>query len=68
MCAVYDQMGDALDKQNGGAGRRRYVWPRYVLAAFIAAVLLAMLWLSFEIRRTERIQKLNAPSAPETSK
>ena len=40
---------------------RRYTWPWFVLAAFLAAIVLAIIWLSFEIRRTERIRDLNAP-------
>ena len=41
---------------------RKYRWPWFVLAAFIAAVLLAMLWLSVEIRRAQRIRELNTPA------
>ena len=42
---------------------RRYVWPWFVLAAVLAAILLAMIWLSVEIERTRRIRELNTPGA-----
>lgn len=54
-------MADDPEKANRGPGRRRYTWPWFVLAAFVAAILLAILWLSFEIERTRRIRDLNAP-------
>jgi len=40
---------------------RRYTWPWFVLAALLAAIVLAVIWLSFEIKRTQRIRDLNAP-------
>jgi len=55
-------MNDPAKDQNGGSVRRRYKWPWFVLAAFVVAVLLAMLWLSFEIERTQRIRDANAPA------
>ncbi|HLH56588.1 MAG TPA: hypothetical protein VKY92_23590 [Verrucomicrobiae bacterium] len=48
-------------------GRRTYIWPWAVLAAFVAAVLLAILWLSFEIRRTQRIRDANQTPVPGTN-
>jgi hypothetical protein len=63
LLAFYEGMSAVPEKPAGDQNRRRYVWPRYVLAAFIAAILLAALWLSFEIRRTQRIQRLNEPGA-----
>src|ERR1041385_4209545 len=41
----------------------RHRWPWFVLAALIVAILLAALWLSFEIARTKRIRDLNAPQS-----
>ena len=40
---------------------RRYRWPWFVLAAFVVFVLLAILWLSFDIRKVEQERNLNAP-------
>jgi hypothetical protein len=40
---------------------RRYTWPWFVLAAFVAGIILAILWLSVEIRHTQRIRDLNSP-------
>ena len=33
----------------------------FVIAGIVLGILLAVLWLSFEIRRTERIRQLNSP-------
>jgi len=41
---------------------RRYTWPWFVLVAFLMAIVLAIIWLSFEIKRTQRIRDLNAPA------
>ena len=54
-------MSDVKRPDTQGVPRRRYKWPWFVLLAFLAAVGLAVLWLSFEIRRTQRIRDLNAP-------
>jgi hypothetical protein len=40
---------------------RRYKWPWFVLAAFLLSVVLAVLWMSFEIRKVERERNMNAP-------
>jgi hypothetical protein len=40
---------------------RRYRWPWLVLAAFLLGVALAVLWLSFEVRKVERERNLNTP-------
>jgi hypothetical protein len=54
---------------DGGQNRteqppRKYRWPWFVVAAVILALVLAAVWLSFEIRRTQRIRQLNSPQAP----
>jgi hypothetical protein len=41
--------------------QRHYRWPLFVIAGIILGILLAILWLSFEVRRTERIRQLNSP-------
>jgi hypothetical protein len=43
---------------------RRYRWPWFVLAALLLAIALAILWMSYEVRRTRQIRDLNAPSSP----
>lgn len=40
-----------------------HTWPWFVLGALVLAILLAGLWLSFEIARTKRIHDLNAPGS-----
>ena len=50
------------------AGERKYRWPWFVLAFVIAGVVLAVLWMSWEIRRTQRTRELNAtPAFPTAS-
>jgi hypothetical protein len=38
-----------------------YRWPWFVLVAFLSAVLLAVLWMSFAVRREEQQRDFNAP-------
>jgi len=40
---------------------RRYRWPWFVLVAFLLAVALAILWMSFEVRKVEQERNVNAP-------
>ena len=47
--------------------RPRYVWPWFVLAAFLLAIVLAVLWMSQEIRRTRWIRDANSPSVTNQS-
>ncbi len=35
----------------------KYVWPRYLLGAVILFVLLAILWMSREVARVQRIRQ-----------
>jgi hypothetical protein len=39
-----------------------YRWPRFVLAAFILAVVLAVIWMSYAVKRTRALRELNSPS------
>ena len=48
---------------NKAAPAQRHIWPWFVLAALLLAIVLAVLWLSFEIARTKRIRDLNAPGS-----
>jgi hypothetical protein len=47
-----------------------YRWPYFLLAAVVLAVVLAVVWVNHEVRRTRRIQQLNAPTPtmPETNR
>jgi hypothetical protein len=54
---------DVTKDPASGPTRRRYAWPWFVLAAILAAIALAILWLSFEIERTRRIRDLNSPAS-----
>jgi hypothetical protein len=45
----------------------RYTWPWFVLAGLILAILLAVMWMSIEVRRMRQIRDLNAPSQPAPS-
>ena len=40
---------------------RRHRWPWLVLAAFLLGVVLAILWISFEVRKVEQERDVNAP-------
>jgi hypothetical protein len=39
----------------------RYKWPWFVLAAFLLGVALAILWMTFDIRKVEQERNPNAP-------
>jgi hypothetical protein len=43
--------------------RPTYRWPRFVLAAFILAVVLAVIWMSYAVKRTRALRELNSPSS-----
>jgi len=40
---------------------RRYRWPRFVLAAFLLAVALAIVWMHFAVLREKQERDVNAP-------
>jgi hypothetical protein len=40
---------------------QRYQWPWFVLAAFLLAVALAIVWLSFAVHREKEERDVNAP-------
>ena len=55
-----NEPGDNLPKQN-------YKWPWFVLAAVVLAVVLAVVWMSFAIKREREQRDFSAPlpsSAP----
>jgi len=41
--------------------KQNYKWPWFVLAAFVAAVALAVLWMSFAVHRERQERDFNAP-------
>jgi len=49
----------SMDDPNENPQRHR--WPWFVLAAFLLGVALAVLWISFEVRKVERERDVNAP-------
>jgi hypothetical protein len=51
-----------LEPSSQSNQRPRYVWPWFVLAAFLVAIVLAVLWMSQEIKRTRWIRDANSPS------
>jgi bacteriorhodopsin len=40
---------------------RRYKWPWFALAAVVLAVTLAVVWVSFAVKKVERERNFNAP-------
>jgi hypothetical protein len=48
-----------MDDQNENPPR--YQWPWFVLAAFLLAVTLAIVWMSFAIHREKQERDVNAP-------
>jgi hypothetical protein len=40
---------------------RRYRWPWFVAAAFVLAVALAIVWMSFAVHREKQERDFNAP-------
>jgi len=39
-----------------------YRWPWFVLGAFVLAVILAVVWMSYEVKRTRMIREFNSSS------
>jgi autotransporter translocation and assembly factor TamB len=40
---------------------RRYIWPWFVLAAFVLAVVLAVVFMCFAVKREREQRNFNAP-------
>jgi hypothetical protein len=49
------------DSQNEIPPGRRYLWPWFVAAAFVLAVLLAIAWLSYAVHREKQERDFSAP-------
>jgi len=54
-----------MNEPNGNS--RRYQWPWFVLAAFLLGVALAILWMSFAVKKVEQERNVNAPLPGNTS-
>jgi hypothetical protein len=50
-----------MNEPNEKPPPHRYKWPWFVLAAFLLAVALAILWMRFEVQNVERERNVNAP-------
>jgi hypothetical protein len=40
---------------------RHYQWPWFVLAAVLLGIVLAVVWVSFAVKKVEQERNLNAP-------
>ncbi len=50
-----------MDKPNEMEPPRRYVWPWFVLAAFVLAVVLAVVWMGYAVHQEEQQRDFSAP-------
>jgi len=50
-------------REAGVTIKPRYRWPLVLIGIVLLGVLLAVMWMSYEIRRTQRIRDANAPTA-----
>ena len=53
-----------MDDQNSDSAPLRYRWPWFVLAAVVLGVVLAVAWMTVEVRRIRRQQSANPWAAP----
>ena len=54
-------------KGTGAVGRPHYKWPWFVLAGLILAVLLAVVWMSFEVSKARRMREMYTPQSASKS-
>jgi hypothetical protein len=40
---------------------RRYKWPRFVLAAVVLGIILAIIWMGYAVHREKQERDFNAP-------
>jgi hypothetical protein len=50
-----------MNEPDNNSPPKKYRWPWFVLAAFVAAVGLAVLWMSFAVQRERQERDYNAP-------
>ena len=60
-------MTNEPEQNNGAPGVQRYRWPWFVLGAFLLAVVLAVVWMTAEVRRQQRYRNLNTPLFPQVT-
>jgi hypothetical protein len=56
-----------MDEPNGNAPKQNYRWPWFVAAAVVLGLALAIVWVSFAVKKVERERDFAAPlpgSAP----
>ncbi len=53
-----------MEDKNIDSTPPRYRWPWFVLAAVVLGVVLAVVWMTVEVRRIRRQQAVNPWSAP----
>jgi hypothetical protein len=56
-----------MQKPSGNTAKRNYLWPWLVGAAVVLGIALAIVWMSFAVKKVERERDVNAPlpsSAP----
>jgi hypothetical protein len=56
-------MADETNPEPTAIQTPRYRWPWFVLGAVVLAIVLAVIWMSGEVRRAKRIRELNSPPA-----
>jgi len=60
-------MTNTPDQNEPPPERPHYRWPWFVLGAFVLAVILAVLWMSAEVRRQTQYRKLNTTQFPQVN-
>ncbi len=53
-----------MENPNTDSAPPRYRWPWFVLGAVVLGILLAVLWMTVEVRRIRRQQATNPWTAP----
>jgi hypothetical protein len=61
MATVIDCRYNCFSMGEQSENPRRYTWPWFVLAAFLLFVMLAIVWMSFAVKREKQERDFNAP-------
>jgi hypothetical protein len=54
-------MVHGMNESSDAPGRPPYKWPRFVLAAVVLGAVLAVIWMSFAVRRLREYRNPNLP-------